>query len=552
MKRAFTLGKFAVLVGLLGLVALPASGVEKSREPGTAPRVLSHLSQAVQLRYFLQHPEQAPPRLQPRLKAMQQLARSAHPTTPGPFGDRFNFDDIGFPQNEEAVTVCENQPQYVLGGTNDYRGIVDPQGNFTGWHFSTNGGDKLTKEGLLPPVPNRAGKQLPSGGDPVVQSDERCNLYATSLNYNFADPNVPSGIGLYKTDAQTLQRCPFGDDFNLTQPACWPKRKLIAQASAPGFTRGRFLDKEWFDVGRSGRAGKVIWVAYADFAIGGPLGFTGAQVKAVRCQADLTNCTRPILISGGDPDIQFADVTISETGRTLITWVDIEGELEQTAQTFTIKARIAPAGSTNFGPTRIVNRETNPLPFGGFLHSNDFRIATYPKSIMPIVNGKERPFVIWDRCRFRLFDQICEEPEIRLSYGSAQGTNWSRPRTISTGGDNYFPAVSDEGTANPNFAVSYYTNRFDKIFHNRQDVELVMINKQTGGVVSRKRVTAPANEPEADPLLGGVFIGDYFDVHLLRGIAYVHYNANKHNMRIFGVGFPIPQQDNFLTKVRAG
>jgi len=29
---------------------------------------------------------------------------------------------------------------YVLGGTNYYRGIVDPAGNFTGWHFSTDGG----------------------------------------------------------------------------------------------------------------------------------------------------------------------------------------------------------------------------------------------------------------------------------------------------------------------------------------------------------------------------------------------------------------------------
>jgi hypothetical protein len=304
------------------------------------------------------------------------------------------------------------------------------------------------------------------------------------------------------------------------------------------------------DVGQSGSAGEVVWVAYSDFAqdVNAPLGFTGAQIKAVRCDADLDNCTQPILISGTDEDIQFADVTIGEDGRTLITWTQIEGELEETAQTMTVKARIAPAGSTTFGPTRTVARETNPLPFGGFLHANDFRTATYPKSIMPLVNGHARLYVTWDRCRFRLLDNVCEEAEILLSHSDNDGRTWSRPQPISAGGDNYFPAISDE-VGNPNFVIAYYTNRFDPIFHNRQDVELVTIAGASGRVIKRQRVTKTSNETEADPILGGFFIGDYFDVHLLGGTAYVHYNANVRHVRVLGQGFPVPQQDNFLTKI---
>lgn len=462
----------------------------------------------------------------------------------------FNDDDIGFPQNEESVAVCGKNNRIVIGGTNDYRGLLDPEGNFTGWHLSTNGGRTIRNEGLLPPV-NADGEELPSGGDPVTQVDDDCNIYASSLNYGptpFEEGR--NAIGLYRTTPRTLATCPRGEEPDaLTHPECWPTRRAVAFADVAGGV-GQFLDKEWFDVGESGEAGNVIWVAYADFAVDveAPLGFTGAQIKAVRCDAELTECTEPILISGTDEDVQFADVTISERGRVLITWVQIEGELEETAQTFTVKARVARPGSTEFGPTRIVARETLPIPFGGFLHANDFRVATYPKSIMPNVGDHERIYVTWDRCRHVLFagpGGVCEEPEILLSYSDNLGRTWSEPQTISRRGDNYFPAISDE-VGNPNFVIAWYTNRFDPLFHNRQDVEMVTIEGASGNVVRRQRVTKVSNETEADPILGGIFIGDYFDVHVRRGRAYVHFNANYRHVRVLGEGFPIPQQDNFL------
>jgi hypothetical protein len=35
-----------------------------------------------------------------------------------------------------------------------------------------------------------------------------------------------------------------------------------------------------------------------------------------------------------------------------------------------------------------------------------------------------------------------------------------------------------------------------------------------------------------------------------RGKAWVHYNANERHVALIGEGLPIPQQDNYLTRVR--
>lgn len=250
---------------------------------------------------------------------------------------------------------------------------------------------------------------MPSGGDPVDVFAPGCSAYAASLAYDPEDPfNRPNGIAVYRSDPATLASCPGGSD-----PSCWPVRRAVAEA-APS----HFLDKEWMHAGVSGEAGLVVWTTYSDFAINpaAPLGFTGASIKAVRCSADLSSCTAPILISGTDADVQFSDVTIGSDGRVYVTWSEIIGELptdpEFPAQTFVHKLRIAPAGSTEFGPTQVIAVEEQPIPFGGFLQANDFRVATYVKSEVAMVRGKPRIFAVWDACNPRLLDVVCEFPLI--------------------------------------------------------------------------------------------------------------------------------------------
>jgi hypothetical protein len=551
MRRVWVsrLGRVALMASLIGLISLPVLGASGS---GTAPASLKQLSQAVAARYYLAHPDQAPQGLRAQLAGAQALGASARgvarsPKAP-PFGDRFNNDVFGLPQNEESVSYCTTEgSRVVLEGTNDYRGLLNNQGNFTGWHLSLDGGETLQNEGLLPQA-GGDGLTLPSGGDPVnvvvPTPGGECVLYAASLNYDFSTfPAVPSGVGVYKTDLATASSCDTSTEPFVSNPDCWPTRKLVAtNASEPD----HFLDKEWMDVGETGD-GVHVWVVYSDFEDAfGPV-CCRAQIKAVRCDMDLSNCTAPILISGTDDDIQFGDVTVGPDGRTYVSWVRVFGELQSLPQRFTLKMRVAEAGSTVFGPTHTVARITKPLPFGGFLHANDFRIASVPKNAVKFVSGHPRVFITYDECKNRPLGTICEEPLIRLAWSDDFGASWTN-QVISAGGDNYFPTI-DNDTSNGMIVVAHFTNRYDGQFHNRQDVDLITLNAATGNVVNRQRVTSDqSNETEADPLLGGFFIGDYIEVTASGGVTWIGYNANIRNVELVGSGVPVPQQDNFLTR----
>jgi hypothetical protein len=546
IKRGVLLGTWLLVAMLVSVLAWPATG--RGQAKPMSPKLLSHVSQGVQVRYYLAHPEAAPAALQGAFEQLSRAgSRSSKPADAGPTDDLFNLDDTGLPQNEESVSVCRAQPNWVLGSTNDYRGLLDPLGNFTGWHLSEDGGDSVLNEGLLPEA--EGNPAFPSGGDPVdVLIGEDCTAYASSLNYNPFDPfNSANGIGVYKSDVATLASCPGGAD-----PSCWPTSKLVV-TNEPS----HFLDKEWFHVGRSGSAGTVVWVTYSDFVIDptAPLGFTSASIKAVRCDAGLTTCTAPVLISGDDEDVQFSDVTIGPDGRTYVTWVEVQGELTFEPQTFIIKMRVAPPGSTAFGPERIVHTEDFAVQFGSVLHSNLFRVATYPKNeVIPLTAaGGTRTFVVWEACESRaLGGNVCFEPQVKLSYSDNLGASWTGPTVISESGDNYFTTIADD-PSNGNVVVAYFTHRLDA-FHARSSVELVTLKQAPVGVANRQIITATPNDTGADPLLGDNFIGDYIEVFAHRGVAYTHYNANYRDLPFFagfmekGVAVPVPQQDNYLTK----
>jgi hypothetical protein len=171
------------------------------------------------------------------------------------------------------------------------------------------------------------------------------------------------------------------------------------------------------------------------------------------------------------------------------------------------------------------------------------------------VNGGPRIFVIWDACRHRFLDTVCEEPQVKLSYSlDPDGTTWSAPIVVSNGGDNYFPSISADRTyTTNNLAATWFSNYYDIGFHNAQDVQATSIDAQTGKSRGLKRLTGPqSNETEADPLLGGVFIGDYIEGVLIKNRYYVHYNANYRQMPILGfipelaTTLPVNQQDNYL------
>src|SRR5215208_1127811 len=78
MKQFVSRGsRWVVLALLLGLVALPARGVEQPERPSSQP---THLSQGVLLRRWLAQPNQAPEQLQARFQAAHDQLAAARKT----------------------------------------------------------------------------------------------------------------------------------------------------------------------------------------------------------------------------------------------------------------------------------------------------------------------------------------------------------------------------------------------------------------------------------------------------------------------------------------
>jgi hypothetical protein len=249
-------------------------------------------------------------------------------------------------------------------------------------------------------------------------------------------------------------------------------------------------------------------------------------------------------------------VVIGTDHRTYISWAQIRGELQGQPQRFQVHVRVADAGSTSFGPDHEAPGISNPLPFGGTLASNSFRIATYPKIAVKLVGGSPRIFVVWDECQSRPGAFLCEEPHVFMSYSDDDGATWTDKMYVSHihSGMNYFPSIANDVT-DGKIVIAYYTTRYDLGYRNHQDIEAVTVDAATGAIVNRQRVTSDfgsdkygPNDPEADMLLGAVFIGDYIDLAAHAGNAYVGYNLNIHNVKLANLGTPQSQQDNFATK----
>ena len=563
----------AAIAAVAVVIAVPAAtGEEPSK---VSDEYLTHLSGSVALAYWTAHQDQAPTRVEPFVKAANKpdrtTPRSRQYCQSNANKDVFNCDFIGLPQNEESVGACPTNDNFVLSGTNDYNGLLFGD-NTTGWNWSVDGGHSVQNFGFLPPVTlgGLETHEVPSGGDPVDFIPAGCDsVYAASLAYDVNTvPFGPNGIAVYKSTPETLSSCAGFDD-----PTCWPVKRVVAESDGDVFN-----DKEWMFVGTQpvgGTPQRVVWVTWTEFQNdeNAPIGYNGAKIKAVRCDGNLATCMAPIDISqfgpptpGGqtDDDVQFSDVTIGPDGRAYVTWAGIIGELPGAGgqpgqpQTFVIRERTETTpGSGVFGPVHTVYTEQQAIPFGGFLHANDFRVATYPKSDVVNVNGAPRIFVIWDACKTRFLDTSCQEPLIKLSYSlDPDGTAWSAPIELSNGGDNYFPSISADRTGKTNnLAATWFTNYYDIGFHNAQDVQATSINPDTGQSRGLKRLTGPqSNESEADPLLGGVFIGDYIEGVLVSGSRYyVGYNANYRQLQVLGVfgppfseAPPMNQQDNYL------
>src|SRR5439155_413435 len=119
---------------------------------------------------------------------------------------------------------------------------------------------------------------------------------------------------------------------------------------------------------------------------------------------------------------------------------------------FEIKyVRCTPGGAPSTpscAPAVLVHNETQPLPFGGFLGAQDFRIATYPKHDHRVdANGTET-YVVWDRCKVPLLAiglvGTCPDADVVMKGSNNNGVTWlpAVPAVVNTSAqDQFFPWI---------------------------------------------------------------------------------------------------------------
>jgi hypothetical protein len=586
--------KAAKLVGLLGIVSAlflltfsPAPSIGND-QPDPFTRFIRdrghEVSQSALIKWYTNHPEDAPPQLRQAIETLrsapsgllQQAAEISEAQDSDPalaFGQkRFNkeTDATGLPQNEESVTYCPVNQNEILMGTNDFRGLVDVTGNTTGWHYSKDGGASVFKEGRQAEISVRDSDgglvDIPSGGDPVVRAvataSDSCDFYAAGLAFDLADDD-PNAIVVYKTSDETLNGSCQG-------AACWPSQKAVATATIDlSDGTGHFLDKPWMDVGDSG-GDIVVWVTYTEFEVDGEV----SPIKASRCTADLTSCTSNIAISSLRANAQFSYVTIAPDGRVYVSW--IERTIDSGREVFTINMRMAAAGSTSFGPRKTVATETRPLGFGSSLSSNDFRIASIPQNtVLPLDDGVNRFYVVWPYCVQPAVPvdgqsvEVCRDSDIRVAFSDDDGDSF-RTVSINQPGSQYFPAIDADvigdrvyryQTVVANGPPDLGSLSFVSLNHinlngdvdcdrDRDAVDALGILEDVAGLGALPSgCPAGLNEPNADPALGGQFIGDYIEVFAYDNVVVVGYNANYTELGFLGTKPATYQQDNYLGKL---
>jgi hypothetical protein len=549
MRRS---GLGVVLVLAVGLASVWSSvGMARGSDvAGVAGPSIAFRSQAYLARYFSLNPAAAPLGLQSAFAHLRARRVSGWSGSPGVVSGEsaagpasvtlapkaFNLDTGGLPQNEESGAVCATNTANVLQGTNDYRGLVSSPANLTGFVFSNTGGSSITKEGQLPAV-TIAGATVPSGGDPVSRFSSSCTAFAADIDSNLTSTGttLQSGVVVRSSTAAILATC-------ATPTACWPTAKVIDSTTASS----QFLDKDWMDVGKSG-TDEVVWVTYTKF-VG-----KASSIDAVRCNLALTSCTAPIQVSDatdttttGTKFTQFSYVTVGPDGRVYVTYATFTVDGSGVAHYGPIKLKIANAGSTTFGAASVVFTPSGGIVPGVSLHADDFAIATVPKATVAVIGSTPRIFVTFEGCTTLIASTVCEEPQIRVRYSDNSGGTWNALTFGSAGKDNYFPTIATDTTTTPNkVAVAWYSSVNDPS-HHRYDLYLAAFPADLSSAAAITRITTAPNEPDADPVLGGHFIGDYFEVVATSGHAYLNFNLNTRSQQLLGTGQTIHQQDNFF------
>ncbi len=462
-----------------------------------------------------------------------------------------------------------------LGGAPDFRGVFGVTSQ-TGFYVHRNGTDANPclpdLEGGMGPIPHPiSGKPLVGVGYPAVAA------YPPGKSFYLVDTRVGEGegsesaIGVFRTTASTLSNpniCPDGTLSQSESAQCWPIHTLVDL----GITFNQFNSSPHLAIDErplgSGVGAGDIYISGTEFGQGAG-GQSHSSIFIVACKNELSACSPAVTISGSDYG-DLSHVAVRRDGGVTATYTVQTGGLSPVPAQVDIKyvtceTSGAPAPLT-CSPATLILSEKQAIPFSAFdpqgpLEANKFVLHTFPKHIHRQDSNGTETYVVWDRCKVSTavpypgltFVGKCPDADILMAASSDNGQTWHFGVLDAAAEHQFQPWITTDRTTNV-VRVAYYTSTADSLFEHRARVVVRGIlpgNSTPDPPTAAQVVTSLPLEPNADPVMQGIFIGHYIGLSVRTSPsgtrAYVHYTHTAVPGTYNGISDP--EENNHLSRI---
>jgi len=432
-------------------------------------------------------------------------------------------DPLNRQQVEPTIAIDPANPNIIVAGAQDLRGVPEFGDRWHGYYRSVDGGLTWTST-ILPGFPtdtSEEGLASPIHGydftsDPVLAFDNMGNVFYVGVAAKWSPIMDAIFVAKYTN---------HGETYDST---------VIVYASNQKF---KFQDKPWIAVDTSG--GKYngnIYVAWSAFT-----GWAGTeQIMFSRSEDHGVSFSDPEIVSR-PPNVSsfnlWAAITVAPNGDVYVAW-DSFTWTSMGFKKFSIVMTKSTNGGKNFGPS-IKVQEVVPLPIP--LPNNQFRVLSLPT----IGSDDNGVYVAWDD--FRTGDA-----DILFSRSTDGGFTWTTPIRVNDVSTNhqFFPAMSVSGG---NVHIAFYDSRNDP---NGQLLDVYYAQSVDAGLTfqTNLRVTEVSFNPNivprtVQPGAAYPFIGDYIYITSTSTEAHVIWTDNRNADPTAGDNTGRLDQDIFTAKI---
>lgn len=449
---------------------------------------------------------------------------------PAPNVDQINGDTVvlagsqtgcGAPQNETTIVVNPNNPNNLVGGTNDYRVFNTREGrnDGSGWAYTSFDGGATWTNIQLPHLTFQTGatgalSDMDSAGDPALAFGPNNTVYYANLV--FSRLNNGSGVAVN-----------VSHDGGLT----WGEPHIVhtdgVDSNGNPTDTDTLNDKEWVTVDPNSGAVYVTWTEFEFDANGN---FLDSPIVLSRSTDSGVTWSTPVKVN---PASSFTPGGITPFSSGSIPQVDSKGKVyiayeSAVCQTLACDQlgdhdAIILATSTDGGKT-FSNAEIafdfdfpfNPDVGRDTLTGENFRINSFPQFTIDRQTG--RMYITWADDRNGQYDangnSIKTNGDVFV-VTSANGKVWQEIGPIGTSADEVYPAIA---AYNGRVVVTFYTRAYDP---NGIGLDYAYVGGNGLGSLKGNavtRITTQTANPQiqflaigavSGQVLQGVFIGDY-------------------------------------------